>query len=167
VLQEDFVLRYGVDGTHKQHYLVRPFMFHDGVGSSGGHFTVAVREQKDGQYNQGDKWRYLDSARPVQFLSFDQLVYKSPTTVYGALLVAKTQPQDDPRPMLAAPPAPRYTNDPPCHCGLCLNSHHFWIVLSNCQSCPFCFKCCFLKQSLSQGLCTACMVYVSFGTSAN
>jgi len=128
VLQEEFTLRYGVSGSHKQHYLVRQLMFHDGAGSSGGHFTVAVREQKGGQYKQGDKWRYLDSASPVQLLSLDQLVYKYATTVYGALLVAKTQPQDDPRPMLVAPPAPRYTDHPSCHwccCGSCLHTLYF------------------------------------------
>ncbi|DBA86274.1 TPA: hypothetical protein ACH3X1_005773 [Trebouxia sp. C0004] len=107
VLQEEFVLRYGLCGIHKQHYLVRQLMFHDGVGSSGGHFMVAVREQKDGRYKKGDRWRYLDSAHPVQSLSLDQLMYKGARDVYGAMLVAKTQPQDDPRPMLVAPPAPR------------------------------------------------------------
>ena len=129
MLQEEYVLRYGMDDSQKQHYLVRQYMFHDGVGSSGGHFTVAVREQQGGKYKQGDKWRYLDSVRPVEILSLDQIVYKYPTTVYGVLLVAKAQPQDDPRPMLVAPPAPRYTNTPPCHCRLCFNTHHFWIVL--------------------------------------
>ena len=137
MLQEEYVLRYGMDDSQKQHYLVRQYMFHDGVGSSGGHFTVAVREQQGGKYKQGDKWRYLDSVRPVEILSLDQMVYKYPTTVYAVLLVAKAQPQDDPRPMLVAPPAPRYTNTPTCHCSLCFNTHHFWIVLSTCQSCPF------------------------------
>ena len=132
MLQEEVFLPYGIHGTQKQHYLVRQYMFHTGVGSSGGHFTVTVREQQDGKYRHGDKWRYLDSALPVQSLSFIQLVHSSPTTVYAALLVAKAQPQDDSRPMLVPPPAPRYTKDPPCHCGLCLNTRHFWIVLSTC-----------------------------------
>ena len=136
MLQEEVVLSYGTDGTQKQHYLVRQYMFHTGVGSSGGHFTVAVREQQDGKYKEGDKWRYLDSAQPVQYLSFIQLVHSSPTLVYAALLVAKTQPQDDPRPMLVAPPAPRYTNDPPCHwccCRLCLITHHFFFTSGLCS----------------------------------
>ena len=157
MLQEEFVLPYGTDGTQKQHYLVRQYMFHTGVGSSGGHFTVAVREQQGGKYKQGDRWRYLDSAQPVQYLSFIQMVHRFPRSVYAALLVAKAQPQDDPRPMLVAPPAPRYTNTPPCRwccCRLCLITHHFCFTSGLCSqlaSCPFCFKCCFLKQKVVTG----------------
>ncbi len=157
MLQEEVVLSYGTNGTQKQHYLVRQYMFHEGVGSSGGHFTVAVREQQGGKYKEGDKWRYLDSAQPAQSLSLDQMVYGFPTKVYAALLVAKTQPQDDPRPMLVAPPAPRYTHTPPCHwccCRLCLITHHFFSLLDcalNLSNLPFLFQVLLPKAKLVAG----------------
>ena len=92
----------GEDGQQQQEYEVRQYMFSIGSQSSAGHFTVAVREQLDGAYQQGDKWLYLDSASPVATLSLEQLMYAHATEVYAALMVAKVQPPDDTRPLMKA-----------------------------------------------------------------
>ena len=102
LLQEEFTLMCGKSGQQQQEYEVRQYMFSIGSQSSAGHFTVAVREQRDGAYHQGDKWLYLDSAFPAVTLSLEQLMYAHATEVYAVLMVAKVQPPDDTRPLLKA-----------------------------------------------------------------
>ena len=89
-------------------YDIRQYVFHLGVDSQAGHFTVAVRKQQGGSYQPGDKWVYLDSGAPPVSKTLDQLTSDHACNVYAALLVDQTQPPDDEGPMVTAQPAARY-----------------------------------------------------------
>ncbi len=102
ILQEEYNLRYGPDLDLTKSYHIYQLMFTTGVNSSAGHFTSAVRLQSDGAYRPGDLWQYLDSDHVIQTRSLHQLCYEQAHNVYVMQMMAKVEPQGDPRPLLKA-----------------------------------------------------------------
>lgn len=91
-LQEEVTLVYGAQDKFFKTFEVRRMMFFLGSSSTGGHFTVAAREQRDGQCQPGDRWSYFDSALPTLTYTVDELTAHYCRDVTGLLLVARDPP---------------------------------------------------------------------------
>ena len=120
-LQEEVTLAYGCDNMSTKVYDMRRVILHLGTDSSSGHFTVAVRQQRDGRCQAGDKWEYLNSSAPSESYSLEELTARFCRNVVGVLLVAKTPPA------FPEGPLPQPTNPlPPRRCASlsCMDLEH-------------------------------------------
>ena len=91
-LQEEVTVAYGPDSEFVKVFEVRRVMFHHGVSSAAGHYTVAARQQRGGCCQPGDLWRYFDSALPPVTCTLETLTARYSRDVAGLLLVAKDPP---------------------------------------------------------------------------
>lgn len=113
MLEHTFTLRNG-DGEAVGKYDVIRMVFHHGVNSEGGHYSVAVRVQANpGTWSEHDSWQHLDSAQPIRHFSLaelnlqenaERIMLEFPRMVTGMLLVAQTPPQGERLHLAQAPP---------------------------------------------------------------
>lgn len=109
-LEEEVNVSYGIDSELVKKFKARRVMFHIGGDSSSGHYTVAVREQRDGMCQADDSWRYLNSAALPVSLSLQDLSAKLCRYVVGVLLVAQRSPDF----AKGSPPVPTRRLPPRC-----------------------------------------------------
>ena len=69
-------------------------MFHEGISSTSGHYTVAARQHQGDQPQKGDTWLYYNSGSPPVPYTMEALSDKFSRNVVGLLLVSKTAPAD-------------------------------------------------------------------------
>lgn len=91
-LTEDVTLNFGIDGEDTTEYELRRVIFHLGNSSTRGHYTVAVRQQRNGKCSQSDNWLYFDSAASPVTYTLSDLNARFSRNVTGILLVAKANP---------------------------------------------------------------------------
>lgn len=105
-IQEEVTLSYGSEWQLSKAYYVNRIIVYMGESCTGGHFTVAVRQQRNGQYQPGDLWQYLNSDLPAVTCTMRSLRRVHGQNVTGLLLVAKPTVPDEPLPNIPAQPLP-------------------------------------------------------------
>lgn len=105
-IQEQVTLSYGSEWQLSKKYDVNRISFYSGESSTGGHFTVAVRQLRNGQYHPGDLWQYLNSHLAAITCTMESLRRVHRGNVTGLLLVAKPIVPAEPLPTIPAGPLP-------------------------------------------------------------